>query len=51
MAASPLDANLGALLLRMNKVRIIRRHDSYSNSPYPEKTTLQGPAPVDGLGH
>ena len=29
MAVSPLDANLGALLLRMNKVRIIRRHDSY----------------------
>ncbi|MCY1399108.1 hypothetical protein D9M71_141570 [compost metagenome] len=51
MAASPLDANLGALLLSMNKVRIIRRHDSYSNSPYPEKTTLQGPAPVAGLGH
>jgi hypothetical protein len=51
MAASPLDANLGALLLSMNKVRIIRRHDSYPNSPYPKKTTLQRPAPLVGLGH
>jgi hypothetical protein len=51
MAASPLDANLGARLLTGNKVRIIRRHDSYPNSPYPKKTTLQRLAPVDGLGH
>lgn len=35
MAARPPDANLGALLLSMNKVRIIRRHDSYSIPPYP----------------
>ena len=35
MAARQPDANLGALLLSMNKVRIIRRHDSYSIPPYP----------------
>lgn len=51
MAASPLDANLGELMLTGNKVRIIRRHDSYPNSPYPQETTLQRLASLDGLGH
>jgi hypothetical protein len=51
MAARQPDANLGARLLRMNKVRIIRRHDSNSISPYQEKTTLQGPEPMVELGH
>ena len=51
MAARPPDANLRARLLSLNKVRIIRRHDSNSISPYQEKTTLQGPAPMDELGH
>lgn len=50
MAASPPDANLGGLLLRMNKVRIIRRHDSNSIPPYPQKTTFQGHEPLAGLG-
>jgi len=43
MAASPPDANLGGRLLSINKVRIIRRHDSYSIPPHSKKTTFQGP--------
>ncbi|CAI8809204.1 hypothetical protein EMIT0P253_230011 [Pseudomonas sp. IT-P253] len=50
MAASPSDANLGRRLLSLNKVRIIRRHDSYSIPTHPQKTTFQGPAPLAGLG-
>lgn len=45
MAARQPDANLGALLLRMNKVRIIRRHDSNSISPYQEKPPSKGLGP------
>jgi len=51
MAARQPDANLGALLLSMNKVRIIRRRYSNSSPPYQEKTSLQGPRPVVELGH
>ncbi|SDT25232.1 hypothetical protein SAMN05216222_3613 [Pseudomonas prosekii] len=51
MAASPPDANLGGLLLRMNKVRIIRRHDSYSIPSQQKKTTFQGHEPLAELGH
>ncbi|MNR33429.1 hypothetical protein D3C85_1511020 [compost metagenome] len=43
MAASPPDANLGGCLLSLNKVRIIRRHDSYPIPPHSKKTTFQGP--------
>ena len=45
MAASPSDANLGWLLLTMNKVRIIRRHDSYPIPPYPKKPPSRGLRP------
>lgn len=40
MAADRANANLGRLLLTMNKVRIIRRHDSYSIPPFCKKTSV-----------
>ncbi len=54
MAASDANANrmtcVAGLMLNRDKVRIIRRHDSYPISPYPQETTRQPPAALDGLG-
>jgi hypothetical protein len=54
MAASRVNANrnthVAGLMLYRSKVRIIRRHDSYPNPPYPQETTRQPPAALAGLG-
>lgn len=50
MAASRANANLGGLMLNHDKVRIIRRHDSYPIPPNPQETTRQPPAALAGLG-
>gem|GEM_PF-481067 len=50
MAASEVNANLARLMLNHDKVRIIRRHDSYPIPPYPQETTRQSPSTLAGLG-
>ena len=37
-------------MLNPDKVRIIRRHDSYPIPPHPQETTRQPPAALAGLG-